>query len=134
AKLEAFFQSRRLSVWFTAHLDALVAWSPFHFEVDIGVSLRAEFDTLIYTVKVTIAATVQMWGPPTGGIVHVDLTVISRDIPFGATREEAKPQLIESWAQFSRSFLNASDADKKAYEKSVDVSYLARPNLVSGRY
>jgi hypothetical protein len=134
AKLEATFQSGRLSVLFTAYLDAIIAWSPFHFEVDIGVSLRAEVAFFLYTLKVTISATVQMWGPPVGGIVRVDLTVISRDIPFGTPREEAKPELIKSWAQFCRSFLNASEADKTANEKPVNVSPVTRPNLVSGRY
>jgi hypothetical protein len=133
-KLEAMFQSGRLSVMFTFYFDAVIAWSPFHFEYDIGVSLRAEFATAIYTLKVTLSTTIKMWGPPVGGVVRIDWTVISKDIPFGASREEAKPQLINSWAQFCRSFLNASEADKKAAEKPVTISPVVRANLAAGRY
>src|SRR5581483_2539289 len=118
AKLEATFHSGRVSAWFTAYLDVIVAWSPLHFEVDIGVSLRVEAAFTVTTLKVMISATVQMWGPPVGGLARVNLTLLSFDIPlevsFGKSREEAKPKLIDSWAQFCRSFLKASEADEQS--------------------
>jgi hypothetical protein len=137
AKLEATFHSGRVSAWFTAYLDVIIAWSPFHFEADIGVSLRVEADFAVTSLKITISATVEMWGPPVGGIARVNLTLISFDVPFGKQREEAKPKLVESWAQFSRSFLKASEADEKAMVKPVDkavpVAPITQPNLKAGR-
>lgn len=141
SRLEATFHSDRVSVWFTAYLDAIIAWSPFHFEVDIGISLRIEAALFLFTLKVTISATLQMWGPPVGGIARIDLTLISFDVPIGTPRDQAKTELIETWAQFSRNFLNASEADKKAIEKPpdktadkpVDVSPIMEPSLPEGR-
>ena len=147
AKLEATFHSGRISAWFTAYLDVIVAWSPLHFEVDIGISLRIEAAFTVTTLKVVISATVQMWGPPVGGLARVNLTLLSFDIPlevaFGKSREEAKPKLIDSWAQFCRSFLKASEADKESLSLAgggadkqaakLPVTPITQANLTSGR-
>jgi len=154
ARLEAIFHSGRISAWFTAYLDVIIAWSPLHFELDIGISLRVEAEFFLFTIKVTIAATVKMWGPPVGGIALVDLTVISFPIPFGKKREEAEPKLVESWAQFAASFLSPSEADKnrqppsgpspspgkaatetvrEAKNQPVQAIPIIKPNLPSGR-
>ena len=141
SRLEATFHSGRVSVWFTAYLDAILAWSPFHFELDIGISLRIEAALFLFTLKVTISATLQMWGPPVGGIARIDLTLISFDVPIGTPREQAKKDLIKTWAEFSRNFLSASEADKKAIEKPpekttdkpVNISPVVEPNLAAGR-
>ena len=133
AKLEATFQSGRISAWFTAYLDAILSWSPLHFEVDIGISLRVEAALFITSIKVTIAATIQIWGPPTGGLAHIDLTVISFDVNFGASREEAKPKPIKSWENFSTTFLNIGNAGATLIDKPVAASPITRPNLTSGR-
>ncbi len=118
AKLEAMFSSGRVAAWFTAYLDVIVSWSPLYFDVDLGVSLRVEASFAVGTLKVVISATVKMWGPPVGGLARVNLTLLSFDIPlevsFGKSREEAQPKLIDSWAQFCRSFLKASEADKES--------------------
>ncbi len=132
SRLEATFQSGRVSAWFTAYLDVILAWSPFHFEVDVGISLRVEV-AFVTTLKVEISASVQIWGPPTGGIAHIELTVISFDIPFGRPRDEAKLELIESWAKFASTFLNAPKADEEVTDRPVAASPMTRPSLTSGR-
>ncbi|PYP89036.1 MAG: hypothetical protein DMF61_04900 [Blastocatellia bacterium AA13] len=129
ARLEASFHSGRLSAWFTAYLDVILAWNPVHYEIDIGITLRVEESFAVTAIKLTIGATVQIWGPPVGGIAHVDVVLFSHDFTFGATRDEAKPKPIGSWAQFFRTFFDVGEKEKPA-----DVSYVTRPNLVSGRY
>jgi hypothetical protein len=131
SKMEATFQSGRVSAWFTAYLDVILAWSPFHFEVEVGISLRVEAALFVTALKVEISATVQIWGPPTCGLAHINLTVISFDIAFGSPREEAKLELIESWSKFCSSFLNASKADEKVTDKPVVASHMIRPSLTS---
>jgi hypothetical protein len=133
AILEATFHSGRISAWFTAYLDVVIAWDPFHFELDLGVSMRIEA-AFITTIKVTISASLQMWGPPVGGLAKVNLTLVSFDVPFGAQRDEAKPKLVGSWVQFSRNFINPSEADVEAVERIVPAaSPITRATLSAGR-
>jgi hypothetical protein len=141
-KLEASFQSGRVSAWFTIYLDAIMAWSPLHFELDIGISMRIEATFFLLTLKLAISASVEMWGPPVGGVARVKLTLISFDLPiddveFGTKREAAKPKLIGSWAQFCRSFLNASEEHTKINDREIiDTPMPAfptiQPSLASG--
>ncbi|HEX7318174.1 MAG TPA: DUF6603 domain-containing protein [Pyrinomonadaceae bacterium] len=130
-KLEAVFRSGRVTVWFTAYWDVIVNWSPFHFEADIGVSLRVEARLFLFTLKVTISAKLQMWGPPVGGYARFEVSVITVEIPFGARREP--PKLIEKWQLFAQSFLSPSEADKKATQDKSSVPAITTPTLVAGR-
>jgi uncharacterized protein DUF6603 len=133
AKLEATFQSGRISAWFTAYLDVIINWSPLHFVAEMGITLRIEAAFFLDSIKATLSVTLQMWGPPVGGIAHIDLTLIAFDIPFGTPREQAKPKLIKSWAEFSRSFLKASEADDLKVTKPVAAIPMTQPNLAAGR-
>ncbi len=133
AKLEATFHSGRISAWYTAHLDVVVAWSPFHFEVEMGISLRVEAAFAMSSLKVTISATLEMWGPPVGGIARVNLTVISFNVEFGTPRKLINLDLIKTWEEFCRNFLKASAALVDATDKPVDGPAFIQLNLVSGR-
>jgi hypothetical protein len=133
ARLEATFHHNRVSAWFTAHLDVIVSWSPLKFEAEIGVSLRVEASFALFTLKAALCVSIKMWGPPVGGIAHIELSILSLDIPFGEQRDP-RPQTIESWALFCRAFLGASEADKRA-NRPVPLSdfIFTRPSLLSGR-
>jgi uncharacterized protein DUF6603 len=132
ARLEATFHSGRISAWFTAYLDVIINWSPLYFEAELGISLRVEASFFLTSIKVTIAASVQMWGPPLGFIAHIDLTVISFDIEFNPPRPK-KPELIKSWQQFCHDFLNMSGGDRKAVNNPVKAFPIVQPNLAAGR-
>src|SRR6185369_12558299 len=86
---------------------------------------------LLTTLKVTIGVTIQMWGPPVGGVVHVDLAVISFDIDFG--KPKPKPQLVTSWQQFCRDFLNLTGSDTTAVNNPVNGFAIVQPSLAAGR-
>lgn len=132
ARLEATFHSGRISAWFTAYLDVIINWEPLYFEAEIGISLRVEASLFLTSIKVTISASVQMWGPPFGGIAHIDLTVVSFDIDFGAERPK-KPELVKSWQQFCHNFLNMSGSDTRAVGEPVTAFPIVQPNLTAGR-
>jgi hypothetical protein len=86
--LEILFHDGDLRAWFTAHADLLISWHPFfflaHIDVDIGVSYRLNLLFCHKTISLSIGATVDMWGPPTGGKVHVHLWVVSFTVSFGS--------------------------------------------------
>jgi hypothetical protein len=132
ARLEATFHSGRISAWFTAYLDVIINWSPLYFEAELGISLRVEASFFLTTIKVTIAASIQMWGPPVGGIAQIDLTVISFDIKFGEPRPK-KLELIGTWQKFVHDFLNMSGGDKIPTSQPVKAFPIVQPNLAAGR-
>lgn len=132
ASLEATFHSGRISAWFTAYLDVIVNWSPLFFEAELGISLRVQARFFLVSLDVTIAASIKMWGPPVGGIAHVNLTVVKFDIPFGQPRPE-KLELIETWQKFCHNFLNLEGGDRRPVTEPVPAFPVVQPNLAAGR-
>ena len=85
--LDIEFHSGDLAAWFTAHADFLIQWKPFYFlasvGISIGVSYRLHLLFVTVTLKLEIGADMDLWGPPTGGVVHVHLWVVSFTVSFG---------------------------------------------------
>jgi uncharacterized protein DUF6603 len=131
-KLEATFNSGRISAWFTVYLDVVVNWEPFYFEAELGISLRVEAALFLTSIKLTIGASIKMWGPPVGGIAHIDLAVVSFDIDFGRPKTK-DPELIGTWQQFCHKFLNMSGGDRRAVSAPVKAFSVVQPNLAAGR-
>lgn len=102
--LEAVYQSGNLRAWYTAYADFLIYWKPFYFTagigVDVGVSYHVHFLFVSTTLNFELGATVALHGPPTGGIVHIHLWIISFSVPFGAS-ESTEHQKLE-WSDFKR--------------------------------
>lgn len=102
--LEALYEWGDVKAWFIADANLLIDWKPFHFSAEIGLSIGAavRVDLLFTSVTLTyeVGATLKLWGPPTGGIVHVHLHVLSFSIPFGSGREAATPKPLD-WAGFT---------------------------------
>lgn len=132
ANLEATFHSGRISAYFTAYLDVIINWSPIYFEAELGISLRVEARFFLTSLNLTIAASIKMWGPPVGGIAHINLTVVQFDIRFGAD-PPTTPKLIEKWEDFCHEFLNLSGGDRRAVKEPVPAFPMIQPNLAAGR-
>lgn len=101
--LEALFQSGSVKAWFIAYANLLIAWKPFHFigniGISIGASVRIDLGFTTVTLSFELGATLDIWGPPTGGIVTVHLYIISFSIPFGATKDTGTPPPLV-WSDF----------------------------------
>jgi hypothetical protein len=103
--LEAAWKSGGLQLTFTAEADFLLGWKPFHYSVDISVTLRGRIRVhVIVTITISfhLGVALSLWGPPFGGKAHVDLDVVSFTISFGSHRSGPKPI---PWAEFKTSFL-----------------------------
>jgi hypothetical protein len=109
--LEALFQSKAVKAWFIAYADLLIAWKPFHFNATIGISLGAavQIDLLFTTVTLSfeLGATLNLWGPPTAGVVHVHLYIISFSVPFGTGEAGGAPPPLD-WPGFPQPSTRAS--------------------------
>jgi hypothetical protein len=101
--LDVEFHAGNLRAWFRAHADFLFIWKPFYFTGSVGVSIGASYklDLLFtsVTVSVELGAELELWGPPTGGQVHVSWFIISFTIPFGADRKPPPGYL--DWSDFA---------------------------------
>ena len=101
--LEVLFESGDLRAWFTAYANIMIRWKPFHFTASIGISIGASYRlNLLFThvtITIELGASLDMWGPPTGGIVHIHWYIISFSVGFGADEPDAK-DLVVDWTGF----------------------------------
>lgn len=101
--LDVEFHAGDLRAWFRAHADFLFIWKPFYFIGSVGVSVGASYklDLLFtsVTLSVELGAELDLWGPPTGGRVHVSWFIISFTVDFGAPLQPPGGYL--SWTDFS---------------------------------
>lgn len=109
--LEVLFQAGSVKAWFIAYTNLLIAWKPFHFNASIGISLGASVRINLLFTTVTLSfelgATLDLWGPPTGGTVHVHLYILSFSVPFGSTADSATPPPLD-WNGFQALLPQAS--------------------------
>jgi hypothetical protein len=113
--LEVLFHDGDLRAWFTAHADILISWHPFFFiadiDVEIGVSYRLNLLFCHKTISISIGASVNMWGPPTGGNVHVHLWVVSFTVHFGSDSAGAANDPLD-WSGFKNLLPQPNDVCK----------------------
>lgn len=95
--LDIQFHAGPIRAWFTAHADFMIQWKPFHFEATIGVSIGISVTLRMLFVKVTlkleVGASIDMWGPPLGGLATIEMWFASIRIGFGADRQ-TQPDFI----------------------------------------
>ncbi len=100
AGLQVLYSSGNLRAWFKAQMDALVSWAPFHYRLDISISIGASYRlNLLFvttTLKVELGASLSIWGPPMGGRVRINWYIISFTVSFGAD-ESHQPETLK-WA------------------------------------
>ncbi|MCJ1395660.1 hypothetical protein MMC18_008546 [Xylographa bjoerkii] len=124
-QLSAVFELGCISANFDAHADMLMNYQPFHYDVEIGVSMNVRFQLkiLFVTVKfsVHVGADITINGPPMAGKAHIDLSVINFTISFGASPPQAKPLLLgEFWALVKQS--SAADGSQPKDNHVITVS------------
>jgi hypothetical protein len=92
------YSSGNLRAWFKAQMDALISWAPFHYRLDIAISIGASYRlNLLFvttTIKVELGASLSIWGPPMGGRVHINWYIISFTVSFGAD-ESTNPEKLK---------------------------------------
>jgi hypothetical protein len=100
--LDVEFHSGDLRAWFTAHADFLFHWKPFYYLGSVGVSIGASYklDLLFtsVTISVELGADLEIWGPPTGGKVHIDWYILSFTVSFGS--DSQGPPGYLAWQEF----------------------------------
>lgn len=113
-ELSVTYQQGDLKAWFRAWANMLLYWNPFHFRIDIGVSIgasyRLDLGLTTVTLEAELGANLVLWGPPTGGKATVHWYVISFTVEFGAP-ESLNPNPL-TWPQFQAQLPAPSDIVK----------------------
>lgn len=82
----------------SAGFDALVQWNPFHWEVGMHLDIGVGVDIWPY-FDGHVSVSLDLWGPPTGGLATVHVLLWSFDVQFGEKRPTS-PALV-SWEEFT---------------------------------
>lgn len=115
---DATFEAGPIRVWFNTHTDFLIAWDPFSYAANLGISVGASFSIELcfpfvgcatISITVSIGANLAMAGPPLHGEVTVDLAVASVTVPFGPSNVAQDPLL---WSAFADKYLYVGDPER----------------------
>ena len=96
------FHAGDLRAWFKAQANAIVYWNPFWFDVDVGIRIGASYRVnclfFSFNISVELGADLEIWGPPIGGRIDVDLGPFGFTIEFGQGKNPANTYL--NWTDF----------------------------------
>lgn len=110
-RLEVLFQSGDLKAWLTAYANLMIRWRPFYLTAEVGISVGVSYRLSLALTSVVVSAelgaTLRLWGPPTGGVVHVDWYILSFTIGFGAPLASPSDLTLD-WAGFQALLPSAS--------------------------
>jgi hypothetical protein len=128
-RMEATYGPGWIQVWFHAHTDILVTWDPFHYDVEIGITVGARlrirvcfFGCCTIHISVSVGATLHLEGPPFHGSVTADLGVISITIPFGDDARSLPP--AKHWDEFVAQYVKSNDVNAGAVSAQVTAGLL----------
>lgn len=106
-RFDATWETGALKAWFSAGVDFLLGWKPFHYEADayvhIGVSLTLNLLFTSVSITVHVGVDLGVWGPAFGGKAVIDLDIVSFTISFGADQRRE----VVDWDGFKSAFLPA---------------------------
>lgn len=101
--LSVLYASGELKAWFNAYAHLLLAWKPFYFQAEMGVEIGASYRlNLLFchvTIKVSVGASLKLWGPPTGGTVRIHLSILSFSVSFGSSGSKGNGEPLD-WQRF----------------------------------
>ncbi|KAL7957823.1 hypothetical protein V8C34DRAFT_314537 [Trichoderma compactum] len=131
-----------LYAWFDGFVDFLINFEPFHFQLQsrLSVGVRFIMDLWIVTVRINaeVSASLDMSGPPFGGVVHVDFWVFGFDVNFGAppqpppavTLERFWNVVLKSSGSSPPSMLIENDGMRKDDDKDDDRKKRDNPAIL----
>lgn len=99
--LDVRYKSGNVEAWLTARADILIQWAPLFFRAGISIRIGAKVK-LLFTVKGELGASLDLWGPKTGGTVTAKFTFIKITVKFGAPLTGPDPL---TWSQFQEQLL-----------------------------
>jgi hypothetical protein len=122
-RLQAHFDVGKLTADFLLAIDFLMYWKPFHFEGSILLELRVAFDAGLFTIRTSLGAELEVWGPGAtpsspqlSGYAKLHIGPFSVGFSFGERRQPPPPI---SWDAFTASFVPAAPTGTRVAEGIV---------------
>ncbi|GAA3586432.1 DUF6603 domain-containing protein [Kribbella ginsengisoli] len=128
-RMEATYGPDWIQVWFSAYTDILISWDPFHYIVDVGISVGARlriricfFACCTIEISVSVGAKLHLEGPPFHGTVTADLGVTSVTVPFGDDAQALPP--AKHWDEFVDTYVRSGDPNSASVSAQVSTGLL----------
>lgn len=106
-RLSMVYTLGNLKAYFVAKADFLIEWKPFHYDIEVGITLGVSYLLHLWFVSkritVELGADLHIWGPDFSGSAHINIFILSFDIKFGAGASQTAEKL--NWEEFCDSFL-----------------------------
>jgi hypothetical protein len=132
-ELSAVFVSKKLDAWFKLWADFLIQWSPFYYDVSLGIEIGVEYRTWIKTFRLDLSASIKIWGPEFSGKAKVKVCCFTKTISFGAGQSQLTPKI--SWFKFEKELLPKTQVTTKMLDGMISEStegdvpvYVVNPN------
>ena len=121
------FKAGPIKAWLNAGVDFLLGWLPFHYYADAYVDIGVKADLGLFSISVHVHVDLDIWGPQFGGKAHVDLSVVSFTISFGASNQLTPPPV--SWSAFQKKLIpkKSADSTQQAQPQTHQSFALQRP-------
>lgn len=135
--LEVLFHSGDLRAWFIAQADMMITWNPFSFRagisIEIGVSYRLNLLVCHKTISVSLGASLDLWGPPTGGRVKVHVVVVTFTVSFGSDDALNKNYEPLAWTDFKALLPDPNDVCKISASKGLSKTLDKTTNGINSK-
>ena len=79
AAVEAHAEIGSVEAWFSASIDFIISWEPYHYDARLHVTIGAKW----WIFQTEASADVEIWGPPFTGRANVTWTIFSFTVEFG---------------------------------------------------
>ncbi len=128
-RLEATWHDTDVRVHFVTSADFLLCWEPYHYDIQVSISLRASVTVRFFTtwtIDFDASARLHLWGPEFSGEAEVHLKVVGVDVSFHVAFNTAskRPKALD-WDAFCTSFLPAAkilSEDKQPIEGAITLA------------
>lgn len=131
AKLDAVWKLGIVKAWFKLGIDFIIAWAPFKYYAAGYINVGCSVNLGLFSLTVSIGASIDIWGPPFGGKALVDLTIFSFTIYFGESRRTDPPLL--TWTEFKTQFLPADTVPSNDAASSTNkTNNILKATVVTG--
>lgn len=111
--LEASLDQGWIEAYLKIHMDAIIYFEPFHYDirmgVEAGVTATIGSGYLSYDLNLHLNIDVHLWGPEFSGTASIDVGPKTFELEFG---EGNTPKALPlHWDEFEKKFLKTADKD-----------------------
>ncbi len=113
-RLSMTYTLGNLKAYFIAKADFLIGWKPFHYDIEISVTLGASYRLKLWfiskTITVELGTDLHIWGPDFSAVATIKIWVLSFHVNIGANAPNEVEEL--DWRKFCESFLPDGNGKK----------------------